>query len=273
MRWRASLHNGAAPENQSFNHRTAEPVIAGSAIYVGSAGGEAYALDAESGSVRWRHYAGSPIYARAMLDSDRVWFACFAGSAVGLDRATASVVARFQLPGPLVSAPVLCKGVIVQGCRDYMLYGVRPADGSVAWRYSYWFSWVESTPALRDDVAYVGASDFSRITAFEPATGEIKWSTDVHGMSWGTPLVTDDTVYAGTAGQRETLIKHQGSLVALDRRCGTIRWRIPVNPAPDAPVFGYVGSPAISGSTIIVARVDGMIAAYPCAPRSDASGR
>ena len=265
LRWHTPLHAGSAPENGSFNHRTAVPIIDGNVIFVGSADGAAYALDAGTGAVRWRQDVGAPIYARATIDGDRIWFASFAGAVLALDRATGREITRFRLPGPVVSAPILVGGILVEGCRDYMLYGIKPADGTTAWRYSYWFSWVESTPALSDGLAYIGASDFSRITAFTPATGGVAWSTDVHGMSWGTPLVTRDTVYAGTAGQRDALIRHQGALVALDRSSGAVRWSIPVHPAPGAPIFGYAGSPAESGSAIIAAAVDGMIAAYPAA--------
>jgi outer membrane protein assembly factor BamB len=263
LHWRTSLHGVTVPKNQSFNHRTATPVMAAGVVYIGSGDGAACAVDASTGSVRWRHDAGSPIYAQAALHEGRAWFGCFAGTGVDLDLATGSEVGRFTLPGQIASAPVLAGGVIIEGCRDYMLYGVRPSDGSVAWRSSFWFSWVESTPAVRDNVAYVGGSDFARITAFDPATGNVVWSTDVHGISWGTPLVTEGVVYAGTAGQLGALIRHQGSLVALDRATGSVLWRVPVEPAPDAPIFGFAGSPALSGTSVIVVAADGLVSAFP----------
>jgi outer membrane protein assembly factor BamB len=265
LRWRTRLHGDAVPKNQSFNHRTATPVLAAGMVYIGSGDGAAYAVDAGTGSVHWRHDTGSPIYAQAALHEGHAWFGCFAGFGLELDLASARETGRFTLPGQIASAPVLAGGVIIEGCRDYMLYGVRPSDGSVAWRRSFWFSWVESAPAVRDGVAYVGGSDYARITAFEPATGTVAWSTDVHGISWGTPLVTEGVVYAGTAGERGALIRHEGALVALDRAKGAVLWRIPVEHAPDAPIFGFPGSPALSGSSVIVAAADGVVSAFPAA--------
>jgi outer membrane protein assembly factor BamB len=265
LRWRTHLHGEAVPKNQSFNHRTATPVKAAGVVYIGSGDGAAYALDAGTGSVRWRHETGSPIYAQAALHGDRAWFGCFAGFGVELDLESARETGRFTLPGQIASAPVLAGGMIIEGCRDYMLYGVRPPDGSVAWRRSFWFSWVESTPAVRDGVAYVGGSDFARVTAFMPATGAVVWSTDVRGISWGTPLVTEGVVYAGTAGERGALIRHEGSLVALDRAKGSVLWRIPVEHAPEAPIFGFAGSPALSGSSVIVVAAEGLVSAFPAA--------
>ena len=76
-----------------------------------------------------------------------------------------------------LSTPVAVGDVLLVGCRDYTLYGLRRTDLSIAWTYSYWFSWIESTPAVADGVAYVGGSDFARITALDPATGRARWST------------------------------------------------------------------------------------------------
>jgi outer membrane protein assembly factor BamB len=260
--WRVALHGAKAPADKSFNHRTAAPVEREGVVYVGSRDGAAYALDAGTGALRWRREVGSPVYARATIQGTGAWFACYSGASAALDLATGAETGRFTLPGPVVSAPVFADGVVLEGCRDYMLYGVRPADGSVAWRYSYWFSWVESAPALAGGVAYIGASDFSRITALRPATGEVVWSTDVHGMSWGTPLVAGVMVYSGTAGQRDALIRHRGSLVALDRDSGRIRWRVPARAPEGAPMTGYAGSPALAGPCVVAASVDGTVSAF-----------
>jgi len=146
-----------------------------------------------------------------------------------------------------------------------MLYGFHLTDGSVAWRFSYWFSWVESSPVLRDGVAYIGASDFSRVTAFDPATGHAHWSTPVHGMNWGSPLVTADRVFTGTASQNlpGTVIAHAGGIVALDRRTGAVVWRLVSPPAAEGEFGGYAGSLALAGDKVIAAGFDGKLVAFP----------
>ncbi len=132
---------------------------------------------------------------------------------------------------------------ILVGNRDYLLYGLRRSDLRIAWRDTYWFSWVESVPAhALTASAYIGGSDFRRISAIDPATGHARWTTDVRGITWGTPVVTEDTVFAGTSAQNPAAIHHEGGIIALDRRTGAVKWRhfIPC-PRPSSGA-GYIGS-------------------------------
>ena len=139
------------------------------------------------------------------------------------------------------------------------------ADGSVAWKFSYWFSWIESTPALRDGFIYIGASDYRRVTVLNPATGKTKWATEVRGMNWGTPLVTDDRVFTGTASQNipGTAISHTGGIMALDRATGAVLWQLLAPLAPENGFGGYAGSLALAGDKVIAAGFDGNLVALP----------
>lgn len=271
LRWRTPLHDaklagGPPPQNETFNHRATAPVAdAKGILYVGSTDGALYALRARNGSVLWRHDAKTKIYAPVTLRGDDLLIAGFDGSVITLNRRTQKETARVKLGGPLVSAPVVAGNRVVLGCRDYLLYGLDAASGAVAWRDSYWFSWIESTPRLLDGVLYIGASDFRRVSALDPATGATRWATDVRGLSWGTPVVTADTVFAGTAGQNieGTVIQHVGGLVALDRRTGAVKWHY-LAPVPAGVAFtGFCGSLVLADNLVVGAGVDGTLVAFP----------
>ena len=154
---------------------------------------------------------------------------------------------------------------MIVGSRDYLLYGFNLPDGALAWKFSYWFSWIESTPVLRDGLLYAGASDFSRVAALDPATGRARWSTPVHGMNWGSPLVTADRVFTGTAAQNipGTAIAHTGGIMALDRATGAVLWQLRAAPAPADGFGGYAGSLALAGDKVIAAGFDGNLIALP----------
>jgi outer membrane protein assembly factor BamB len=165
--------------------------------------------------------------------------------------------------GPVVTTPVVVDGVVIAGSRDYMLYAFRLADGAPAWKYSYGFSWVESTPTVRDGLFYLGGSDWAKVSAFDPKTGRPVWATSVGGMSWGTPAVSDDTVFAGTVCQRGAIINHRGGIVALDRRTGAIKWRFEQTfPDEKYPFGGTPGSLALAGDRIVAAGFDGVLRAF-----------
>jgi outer membrane protein assembly factor BamB len=271
LRWCNALHDpaiagGPAPDNPTFNHRAATPRLLDGVLYCGSSDGGLYALDARTGAKLWRHEAKAPVFSGIGLDGpDALLFGTMDGSVVRLDRRTRRETLRLATGGGVVTTPVVAADRLVVGSRDYMLYGFDRADGAPAWRFSYWFSWIESTPAVVDGLLYVGASDFSRVTVLEPATGRVRWSTPVHGMNWGTPLVTPHRVFTGTVAQNipGTAIAHTGGIVALDRTTGEVKWRMPAAPAPQGGFGGYAGSLALADGKVIAAGFDGFLIALP----------
>jgi hypothetical protein len=145
-----------------------------------------------------------------------------------------------------------------------MLYGFNLRDGSLAWSYSYGFSWIESTPSIRDGLFYIGGSDWARVSEFDPKTGRPHWATSVGGMTWGTPAVGSDTVFAGVTCQKGALIPHKGGIVALDRKTGALKWRHPMTfPNEQMPFGGVAGFLVLDGDKVIAAGFDGNLIALP----------
>jgi len=270
--WRTPLHDealagGSRPKNETFNHRAPSPVIdeKRGLVFAGSTDGGIYAVRVRNGAVAWRHAASAKIYAPLALVGDEAVAACYDGTVLVLNRRNQRETLRTKLGGSLVSAPVIVGDRIVLGARDYLLYGLDRKTGAVAWRDSYWFSWVESTPRFADGLLYIGGSDFRRVSAIDPVNGHMVWSTDVLGLTWGTPAVSLSTVYAGTAGQTlaGTVIQHSGGLVALDRRTGSPKWRWLAPVPPGADFVGFAGSLALVDGKIVGATVDGTLLAFP----------
>jgi outer membrane protein assembly factor BamB len=272
LRWRTVLHDaqftdGKPPvENPTFNRRVAIPLVEGDTLYCGSSDGGLYALDAASGARRWRHDAKAPIFSGiARFDSNTIAFGTMDGSVVQFSTLNRKETGRFKTGGGVVTTPLLVGENVIAGSRDYMLYGFKRATGETAWKFSYWFSWVESTPQLRDGLVYVGASDYRRITAFDPANGRELWGTDVGGMCWGWPAVSEETVYIGTVAQNldGTVIRHTGSFAAIERHTGRVKWQhLTPEPAPNS-FGGIAGSPALAGDRVITAGFDGTLTAWP----------
>lgn len=271
-RWLTPLHDEQfahrpVPDNPTFNHRAATPLLLDGALYCGSSDGGLYALDAATGAKRWRHEARAPIFSGVALHGPAtLMFGTMDGSVVLLDRRTRKEILRVKTGGGVVTTPVVAAGKLIVGSRDYLLHAFNLADGSPAWTFSYWFSWIEATPTLGDDsLLYLGASDYARVTALDPVTGRARWATLVRGMNWGSPLVTATRVFTGTASQNipGTAIAHEGGVIALDRKTGAVLWRLPAaSAAPDA-FGGYAGSLALAGDKIIAAGFDGYLIALP----------
>lgn len=255
-----SLPALGAPE---WDYLTAAPVVADDTIYIGSASGVFRALATATGATRWSFATGGKIRAAARIAGDRIYVGSMDHFVSALDRRTGARLWRFDTGSPVTTTPVLAGDRVVIGTRDQaLLYALSAADGRKLWSVYYWLSWVESTPALVDGLLYIGASDSRRVRVIEPETGHVRWTVQVWGWTWGTPLVVGDTVYYGTAGAPQYFITQRASLGALDRQTGALKWRKAI-PAPDKGyVYGIAGSLAYADGKILVANLDGTLTAY-----------
>lgn len=264
-RWRSQLYDGESPPpaNPSYNHRTAAPVLADGTLYAGSADGGLYAIDPATGSRNWRAEIGGPVLAAPAVARAELVVTSLDGSVVVVSALDGSELRRTKLPGGVTVTPAIVDGIAVIGCRDYILYGLNLADLSIAWRYSYWFSWVESTPRVDGTTVYVGSSDYRRVSAIDAVNGKAIWAADTGGLTWGTPAIAGNTVFAGAASQRGAMLPHTGGLVAIDRTSGSVKWRHTVALADGFDRAGFIGSLTVSGNLVIGASADGSLMAFP----------
>jgi outer membrane protein assembly factor BamB len=235
--------------------------VAGGRLYVGTHDGTVLALSASDGRRLWEFRAGDAVLAAPAVEDGRVLFGSYDHSVYALDARTGRLLWKRDTQGAVVSTPAVVGGHVVVGNRCYDLLGLDARTGDVAWKRYVWSSWVESSAAVRDGVAYVGSSDAAAVFAVDARTGAPRWTTDVHGWAWGQCAVTRDRVYAGTSGQVGYPVPHHGGLLALDRRTGAVAWHFATTP-PDSGAFGFPGSPAVGMGLVFASGLDGRVYAF-----------
>jgi outer membrane protein assembly factor BamB len=161
---------------------------------------------------------------------------------------------------------VVAGGRVLLGSRSYDLIALDAATGKELWKHYYWFSWIESPPVVRDGVVYTGSSDATNVYAINLSDGSLRWKTAVPGWSWQRTAVDDERVIAGTAGVGAFPAARNGSLVALDRRTGTIRW-VYLEPPSEEIVkaskgWGFGASPVIADGLVYAADLNGRVYAF-----------
>ena len=70
-------------------------------------------------------------------------------------------------------------------------------------------------------VAHVGGHDRGALTAFDPATGAVKWSYDADGPSYASPIVFS------AGGERQVVTFTQKEFVAVSAATGKLLWKLP----------------------------------------------
>ena len=246
-----------------WDYRSPKPALADGVIYVGSADGSFHAVKADSGQRVWRYETKGRIRSDALVDGANVIFGNFDGLVVALDRQTGQEAWKRETRAFVNAAPVRVGDKIVVAIRGGMIAALEPATGKTQWRTLIWGSAAESPAVPFGDYFYIGASDLRRITCYDPKDARVVWRTDIYGISWGRPVVTEKTVYA-TAGSFEPYqIRHIGGISALDRATGKILWRWEAPHGPDLYESGFAAGPTLAGDLVLAGSVNCVLYAFP----------
>jgi outer membrane protein assembly factor BamB len=190
-----------------------------------------------------------------------VYFGSYDGNVYALEAATGLLLWKRDTGKPVVSTPAIAGDRVVVGSRSYDLFGLDAKTGAVAWKRYIWFSWVESSPVVREGIAYVGSSDAAALYAFDASTGRPVWKTDVWGWAWGQPAVSDQRVYMATSALGGYIVGHRAGIMAVDRASGRPRWRYVAAPVEDK-AYGFTGSTSQGAGRVFVAGLDGRVYAF-----------
>jgi outer membrane protein assembly factor BamB len=270
--WRARIDSGSPPripaneEKSRWDRYGSSVVTDGQRLFVASRDKNLYALDVKTGRELWRVAAGDIMTATPALHGGQVIFAAYDGkvqsvsSRDGAHRWTYD--AKLAVPGDVVVAD----NRVLVGSRSYDLIALDVHTGRELWKRYYWFSWIESPPVVRDGVVYTGSSDATNVYAINLTDGSLRWKSAVPGYSWQRTAVTNDLVVAGTLGRGAYPTSRNGSLVALDRATGEIRW-LYLDPPSDETVkagndWGFAASPVVADGVVYAADFNGRVFAF-----------
>lgn len=226
-RFEAKGLHGMQPKMQTiadpFDIYLSSPVVTEGSVYFGSGDGHLYALDAESGKLRWRFKTGdvvhaSPAYANGVLfvgSWDSYFYAVDAKSGKEKWRFHGGEDSLIHNQVGFQSSAAVVDGVVYTGCRDAQLYSLDAETGKEKWKFDNALSWVITSPAVVDGKVYFGTSDSSLFQIVDAITGKLLVKQDATAYTFSSPAVTDDTVYMGVLN---------GTLAARDRISGELLW-------------------------------------------------
>ena len=196
IRWKIKLQ----PDGERINALN-PPVVVGNTIYFGSEDGNFYALDAESGYMRWVFRSGAEINSIPCVDNNKVYFGSKDGRLYALSRESGHEQWNF-LAGSQINSLVERYGdyVIFVGDAD-AIYFLSP-DGYEEFRVNN-PGWYNFTFNVADDVMYFGTGSFVRhVGPYDIKRRELKWVLPFNEISatwYSFAAVRKNLVYFGTA--------------------------------------------------------------------------
>jgi eukaryotic-like serine/threonine-protein kinase len=226
-RFEAKGLHGMQPKNQTiadpFDIFLSSPVVADNTVYFGSGDGNVYALDANSGEMRWKFKTGDVVHASPAFADGLVFVGSWDGYFYALDAKTGDQKWRFHGgEDPLIhnqvgfqSSPAVVNGVVYTGCRDAQLYALDAGTGKEKWKIDNQLSWVITSPAVAGGKVYFATSDSALYHVVEAATGKSLVKEDGRAYMFSSPAVANDTVFIGVLN---------GTLMARDAATGKVLW-------------------------------------------------
>jgi outer membrane protein assembly factor BamB len=155
---------GAALASGDFGYdrRTIQssPAVSNGIVYVGARDGQFYAVDAATGSLRWKSDYGLPwVIASPAIDAGRVYLDSSDGHFVQcLDAATGKEIWKTDYGTPLWSSPSVTADVVYAGDFDGRIHALDRATGTKLWSF-HTRSMVLSSPVVAGDLVVIGSSD------------------------------------------------------------------------------------------------------------------
>ena len=207
------------------------PAVAEGVVYVGSADGNLYAIDQETGTQKWKFETGEPVVSSPEVANGLVHFLGSDGALYAVATATGTPKWRFATGGE-------------HRFEAKNLHGMTPAAETMPDPMDHFLS----SPAIANGVVYFGSSD-GKVYAVDALSGVLQWSFATGDVVHASPSIANNTVYIGS---------WDSYFYALDAQTGQEKWRFK---AGDDPAIhnqvGFQSSAAVVGGTVYVGCRDG----------------
>lgn len=220
------------------------PAVNGGLVYVGGYNGIVYALNSNSGALRWvypRQGSLQPIIGGLVVAGDKVFFGNSDGKVYALDAETGDKKWEFATEDKLWSTPFVDGDTLYIGSFDKRLYALNTADGSEKWVFEAEGA-ITSTPIIYNDALYFGSFD-RHLYAVRVEDGSLKWKFMGGNWFWASPAASGNNIYAGCL---------DGKVYVVDAESGSEVAEINL----ERPISS---SPAVVGGSVIVATEAGKV--------------
>ena len=218
-RFTATHLHGSLPEGESmpdpFDVYLSSPVIWKGAVYFGSGDGNVYALDAGTGSLKWKFKTGDVVHASPAIVDGKLYVGSWDSYFYALDAVTGKELWRFKTGEDpethnqvgVQSSATVANGTVYFGCRDSKFYALDAATGQQRWVFPNKGSWVITSPVVQEGKVYFATSDTALLHIVDARSGGSIDTLKFHWPIFGSPSIAGNML--DVAGQ-------DGTLVAVD---------------------------------------------------------
>lgn len=210
FQWKVELCSGKVNNKlDPWDFQHSSPAVHDGVVYIGTEQGILLGLDAKSGNIVLRcqtisEYAirTTPVVSDGLVmygDWDGVFYASRIENGSLAWKYDTKADGTFPWVNAIHGSPVVNDGQVYFAGRSCRLYALDVRTGKKRWHYSSpTDQWLLGGPALRDGTIFLGSSDQRLFHAFDSENGELLWTTETDGRTWGKACIKGDRVYIGS---------------------------------------------------------------------------
>ena len=183
--------------------------ISGDTFVIGNSDGNVYALDAQTGSLKWKFKTGHRVWATPLIVSDVVYVGSMDRHLYALRLSDGGEVWDFHAGGAFAGTPALRDGTFYIGAFDDKLYAVDAETGTEVWRFAG-ENWFWGGPVVQSDTVYAADVD-GNVYALNADTGQEIWRREL--------LAAEDR---NAPVRPATALSEDGSMLFVGSQVGTL---------------------------------------------------
>ena len=172
-------------------------VIADNIIYLASADGTVYALDAVEGYKLWSHATGEQIWSTPTVEGDTLFIGSFDKQLYALNISDGNQMWTFETQGAITSTPLVYEDNVYFGSFGRRFYALDTASGEEVWRFPADDSdenkprnWFWAKPLVSNHTIYAPNMD-GKVYALDTETGTLVNQFDLGGQIVSSPVLIE----------------------------------------------------------------------------------
>lgn len=191
-------------------------------IYVDCMNGKVYAVDKESGAIKWnKDFTTVTMKQEIILVNGNLYIAGTNKVLYKVDAATGNVVWQYAADGVFYCSPLYYQNKIFIGNDDTNLYCINDSDGSLEWATSFGERIFSTKPAGYQDLVLVLSKPWGKVVAVNVNSGDEVWQYDVADPLHTIPIIGDKAFF----GNKD------GNIICINAASGSENWKVSIEGA------------------------------------------
>lgn len=180
----------------SFSYSS--PTIFNNTLYVGNLDHRLYAIDIETGKMKWRYKTDAPVTSSPRVHKGNLYFGSNDGNVYAVNTDPPGVLWRSKTNHWVNSSPLIDGKMLYIGGNDKNLYAFNLKSGHADWRHRTPGPVISIPASYKNLVIFAGGKGDGRIYGVDKRHGKLFWSYKTGGKIESDPVIEGNKLFVSS---------------------------------------------------------------------------